>query len=231
MDPLQRSQWSAPDMVAGFAKSSPNQTLMAFAEHRLRAGGRVAIDIGCGAGRNLIPLAQQGWTIGGVDLSMPMVERAAARIRDESLQHAASVALAPMDAVPFLDAVADLVIAHGIWTLARSSAEFRRAAREAARITRDGGSLFLFTFSRHTVAASASPVPGEPFVFTEFSGEPQCFLTREQLIEELRAAEFEPDPAVPLTEHNLPRPGAVMTQRVPVIWEATFRRQARGIPR
>lgn len=216
-------------MVAGFAKSSPNETLMAFAGHRLAVGGRVAIDIGCGAGRNLVPLAQQGWSIAGVDLSKPMIERAAARIRDEHLRHTASVALAPMDALPFLDAVADLVVAHGIWNLARSSTEFRRAVREAARITRDGGSLFLFTFSRHTVAASASPVPGEPFVFTEFSGEPQCFLTREQLIEELRAAEFEPDPAVPMTEHNLPRAGAVMTQRVPVIWEATFRRQARGI--
>jgi ubiquinone/menaquinone biosynthesis C-methylase UbiE len=216
-------------MVAGFAKSSPNETLMAFAGHLLMAGGRVAIDIGCGAGRNLVPLAQQGWSIAGVDLSKPMIERAAARIRDESVQHGASVALAAMDALPFRDAVADLVIAHGIWNLARSSTQFRRAVREAARVTRDGGSLFLFTFSRHTVAGSASPVPGEPFVFTDFSGEPQCFLPREQLIDELRAVEFEPDSAVPLTEHNLPRPGAVMTQRVPVIWEATFRRQGRRI--
>lgn len=218
-------------MVAGFAKSSPNATLMAFAEHRLRDGGRVAIDIGCGAGRNLVPLAQQGWLIAGVDLSAPMVERAAARLREEHVQDSATVVLAPMSALPFADASADLVIAHGIWNLARSGGEFRRAVCEAARVSRDGASLFIFTFSRHTVAASAAPVAGEAFVFTEFSGQPQCFLTREQLLEELAAAEFELDAAVPLTEHNLPRAGAPMTQRVPVIWEATFRRQPRGIAR
>ena len=211
-------------MVAGFASSSPNETLMAFAARRLDPGGRIAIDVGCGAGRNLIPLAQQGWRILGVDLSKPMIERAAARIRGEHLQHTASVALAPMDALPVRGASADLVVAHGIWNLARSADEFRRAAGEAARVCRDGGALFLFTFSRHTVAPSAAPVPGEPFVFREFSGEPQCFLTEEQLLAELARAGFEPDPLVPLTEHNRPRAKALITQRGPVIWEGAFRR-------
>lgn len=211
-------------MVAGFARSAPNQTLMAFAADQLARGGTSAVDIGCGAGRNLIPLARQGWRIAGVDLSQPMIEKAAARIHEEGLQGQASVALSPMDALPFADASADLVIAHGIWNLARSAAEFRRAVSEAARICSDGAALFLFTFSRHTIAPAAVPIVGEPFVFREFSGEPQCFLTEGQLLEELGAAGFAPDPAVPLTEHNTPRAGALMTQRVPVIWEAVFRR-------
>jgi hypothetical protein len=132
-----------------------------------------------------------------------------------------------MDALPFGGGFADLVVAHGIWNLARSAGEFRRATREAARIGRDGAALFVFTFSRHTVPLSAIPIAGEDFVFTEFSGEPQCFLTREQLLEELQNAGFEPDPDVPLTEHNVPRPGALMAQRGPVIWEAAFTRRSR----
>ena len=131
---------------------------------------------------------------------------------------------ASMDRLPMHDASADLVVAHGIWNLARSAAEFRRAVAEAARIARPGAGLFLFTFSRNTLPPEAAPVPGEPFVFTQFSGEPQCFLTRAQLLEETAAAGFVPDPAVPPTEYNQPGTGPPRHGGPPAIWEAVFRR-------
>jgi hypothetical protein len=117
----------------------------------------------------------------------------------------------------------DLIVAHGIWNLARSGADFRGAVREAARAARPGAALFVFTFSRRTIAANASPVAGETFVFTQFSGQPQVFLTAEQLVDELEAAGFVPDDAVPLTEHNVPRPGSIRTGGAPVIYEGAFR--------
>jgi hypothetical protein len=61
-------------------------------------------------------------------------------------------------------------------------------------------------------------------VFTQFSGEPQCFLTEAQLLDELAAHGFAPDPHEGLSELNLPRPGALQTSRAPVIYEGVFRR-------
>jgi hypothetical protein len=90
-------------------------------------------------------------------------------------------------------------------------------------VSRPGAALFVFTFSRHTLPASAEPVADEPFVFTQFSGQPQCFVTERQLVAELGAFAFVPDPSLPIVEHNLPRPGALQTGRVPVIYEAGFR--------
>lgn len=225
MDPLRGSAWSAPDTVAGFSQSAANETLVRFAAAEHANGRRVGVDIGCGAARNLVPLARQGWTMIGLDLSRPMAEAALARIRGEAVADRALIALAPMDSLPLADESADLVVAHGIWNLARSGAEFRRAVREAGRVARNGAALFVFTFSRRTVPAAAAPVPGESFVFTEFSGQPQCFLTDAQLREELAAAGFEPDDAVPLTEHNVPKSGSLIRQGTPVIYEATFRRR------
>ena len=89
---------------------------------------------------------------------------------------------------------------------------------------RPAAGLFVFTFSRNTLSADVAPVPGEPFVFTEFSGRPQCFLTERQLIEELGAAGFDPDPGVPLTEYNRPPRGSLRTGGPPVIYEMAFRR-------
>ena len=225
MDPSAGSGWSAPETVAGFAQSAPNPVLLRFAEReRRRCRGRArALDVGCGAARNAIPLIHLGWDVIGIDLSWPMLGAAAERARQERVGDRLHLILAPMEQIPVRSQSVDLVIAHGIWNLARSAAEFRQAVREAARVARPGAGLFMFTFSRHTLPEETTPVEGEPFVFTQFSGQPQCFLTESQLIDELGAAGFARDPDVPLTEYNRPRPGTLLVGTVPVLYEAAFR--------
>jgi hypothetical protein len=151
-----------------------------------------------------------------------MLAAAAERAREERVADRVHPVLAPMDRIPARDRIFDLIIAHGIWNLARSAGEFRRAVGEAARIARSGAALFVFTFSRNTFPPDTQPVPGEPFVFTQFSGRPQCFLTDAQLVAELGALGFVRDPTVPLTEYNRPPPGA-LSSGAPVIYEAAFR--------
>ncbi len=219
------SPWNAPEMVAGFAQSAPNEVLVRFAGHERPIGRRaVAIDIGCGAARNAVPLARLGWEVIGTDLSWPMLEAGLRRAAAEAPGSRVLLLQAPMEALPVADGSADLVIAHGIWNLAESSAQFRRAVAEAARVARPGAALFVFTFSRHTLAADAAPVDGEPFVFTQFANRPQVFLTAAQLVDELAAAGFDAEPAVPLTEYN--QPGGLVRPTGPVIYEAAFRRRA-----
>ncbi|OFV91588.1 MAG: hypothetical protein A3G76_07885 [Acidobacteria bacterium RIFCSPLOWO2_12_FULL_65_11] len=230
MDPLAGSQWSAPGTVAGFAQSAPNAVLMKFAEEELRRHGSARVlDLGCGAGRNAVPLARLGWSVVGTDLSWPMLCAAATRRREDRLDDRLHLVLSPMESIPARDRSFDLVIAHGIWNLARSAAQFRRALAEAARVAKPGAGLFVFTFSRNTFPPQTEPVAGEPFVFTQFSGEPQCFLTEAQLVTELDRVGFAPDPGVPFREYNRPPPGALATGTMPVIYEAAFRHGAPAV--
>ena len=226
MDPLAGTPWSVPSTVEGFARGTPNPVLMAFAE-RLRSQPQrnLLLDIGCGAGRNAVPLARAGWRVAATDLSVPMLQAARRRAEVEGVSGSMQLCLARMDALPIASGTMDVVVAHGIWNLARSGREMRDAIREAARCARDGAALFVFTFSRHTLPDSAEPVAGETFVYTQFSGEPQCFLTEDQLFAELSDAGFVPDPALPLIEHNRPQAGTVRTMSGPVIYECGFRRQ------
>lgn len=206
--------------MAGFATASPNATLIGYAAAELgRTRQARLLDIGCGAGRNAVPLAALGWHVVGTDSSQPMLRAALAREGGRQLH----LANAEMAALPIQDASVDFIVAHGIWNLARSGGEFRAAVREAARVAKRGAALFLFTFSRNTLPVEVAPVAGETFVFTQFSGAPQCFLTEQQLIDEMHAAGFEPDPALPLRELNRPAPG-LRTAGGPVIYEGAFRR-------
>jgi SAM-dependent methyltransferase len=196
------------------------------------------LDVGCGAGRNALPLSAQGWRVLGLDMSLRMLQAGAERFRQESSypERAQRVegppagrlqfALAPMDRLPVANRSCDFIVAHGIWNLAQSGEEFRRAVREAARAAMPGAMLFVFTFSRNTLAGSARPIDGESFVFTQFSGSPQCFLTEEELVGQLAAAGFVRDNAVPLHELNRRAPNSLPARGAPVIYEGTFRRSS-----
>ncbi len=207
-------------MVDRFATSPPNPVLMAYAKELQHGRTELrALDIGCGAGSNALPLARMGWTVLGIDLSEPMLEAAERRAHAESLTARLRFQHAPMDQLPVEDNSYDLIVAHGIWNLARSAAEYRQALREAARAARPGAALFIYTFSRNTFPPDTEPVTDEPFVFTQFSGRPQCFLTEDQLIEELGSAGFQPEPGRPIQEYPQPRTGTK-----PAIYEGIFRR-------
>lgn len=223
MDPLAGSRWSEESTVEGFRTAQPNRVLLDYAGYVVTGAERL-LDIGCGAGRNAVPLAERGWQVIGLDLSRPMLDAAADRARRVPRPGSLHLAVAPMDRLPIRSQSMDVVVAHGIWNLARTAAEFRAAVHEAARVAREGARLFVFTFSRDTLAAGAQPLPGETFVFTQFSGAPQCFLTEAQLAAELHAAGFDRDLTLPVTEYNRPRPGTLTT--APVLLEAAFRRRA-----
>ena len=221
-DPLSGTPWSDAARVSGFAQSPPNQALMELAAARRDADRERLLDIGCGAGRNAVPLVRQGWTVAAIDLSLGMLRAAQQRLAAEAPGHRLGVALAPMEQLPIASGSIDFIVAHGIWNLAHTTAQFRAAVLEAARVARPGASLFVFTFSRSTLPASDQPLPGERYVFTRFSGGPQIFLTIEELVEELAAAGFSPDPSVPIVEHNRRAQSAVYVGGAPVFIEGVF---------
>lgn len=185
-------------------------------------GAGYAFDLGCGAGRNAVPLTLMGWDVFGMDLSWRMLAAAHQRVQVQQLTSRLHLALAPMVCIPARRDRFDLIIAHGIWNLARSGAEFRQALREATAVARAAAALFVVTFSRNTLPPEAEPVPGESFVFTQFSGQPQCFLAEDQLVSEFAAVGWAPDADIPVRELHRPRPGA-LTHGPPVIYEGLFR--------
>jgi SAM-dependent methyltransferase len=215
-------RWEIPATVANFRVNPPNEVLVAYAQRLQKRAAQPLniLDIGGGAGRNAVPLARLGCRVVCTDLSQPMLEAARDKVRAEGVEQLVELVQCPMAPLPFDDKQFDFIVAHGIWNLARSGREFRAAISEAARVARDGAGLFLFTFSRHTIPENDAPVADETFVFTQFNGEPQCFLSEDEIIAELAAIGFQNDG--PLTEYNRPAGPRLSAQGPPVLYEGTF---------
>ena len=102
--------------------------------------GSIALDVGCGAGVELVFLAQHGFKAIGVDIAPRALALAAARAKEAGVEvelREASVTALPLDG----DSV-DLVNDRGLLQHL-SESERARYAREVARVLKPGGILIL----------------------------------------------------------------------------------------
>jgi SAM-dependent methyltransferase len=113
------------------------------------APGMTVLDAGCGYGRNLVHLLREGCAVYALDASAEGVAhvRALARelapgLPDENFQVGA------IEAMPFADALADVVICNSVLHFARDEAQFLAMVTELWRVLRPGGLLFVRLGSR-----------------------------------------------------------------------------------
>ena len=111
--------------------------------------GRDVLDVGCGAGVEVVRFARGGARVTGVDLR----ESAIALTRAESCASRASgaaVAVADGEALPFPDASFDFVYAHGV---VQYTGDDRRLVAECHRVLRPGGLAMFQVYNRRVLAA------------------------------------------------------------------------------
>jgi arsenite methyltransferase len=111
--------------------------------------GSVVLDIGCGAGTDLLIAAQMTGSAGrviGVDMTPPMLERAAASATEMALGNV-ELHESLIEALPLEDATVDVVISNGVIDLVpNKDAVFG----EIDRVLRPGGRVQLADVIIHT---------------------------------------------------------------------------------
>jgi SAM-dependent methyltransferase len=113
--------------------------LVPFDQYR----GRRVLEVGCGAGTDLIRFARNGAITTGVDLAASSIKLAAGNFALEGRK--AELLVADGEALPFRPASFDLVYAHGV---VQYTTDDRALVRECRRVLRPGGTAVFQVYNR-----------------------------------------------------------------------------------
>jgi SAM-dependent methyltransferase len=113
------------------------------------APGMTVVDAGCGYGRNLVWLLREGCEVYALDASAEAVGhvRALARELAPSLP-AENFRVGAIEAMPFGDEMADVVICNSVLHFARDEEHFLAMVEELWRVLKPGGLFFCRLGSR-----------------------------------------------------------------------------------
>ena len=120
--------------------------------------GRRVLDVGCGAGTDLIRFARGGAVVTGVDLAASAVALAKQNFAQQGLQ--ADLREADGERLPFADASFDLVYAHGV---VQYTADDRALVGECRRVLKPGGEAVFQVYNRTKMRRCCASTPPANF--------------------------------------------------------------------
>ena len=113
--------------------------LVAFDAYR----GKRVLDVGCGAGTDLVRFAKGGAIVSGVDLSAAAIALARQNVSQQGLE--ADLREADGEHLPYAEATFDLVFAHGVVQYTPDGAAL---IRECQRVLKPGGEAIFQVYNR-----------------------------------------------------------------------------------
>jgi SAM-dependent methyltransferase len=144
---------------ADICDAATNEVLTRLREWKVLARAANILEIGCGTGRFVAPLAKAGHLAIGIDTSLGMLRRAELRCR--GLESALLVQTGGRDLSMFADSAFDVVLAIDSYPYIVAAGRKSSAAhvREAARVLRSQGWFVILNYSyRDDPAADAAEI-------------------------------------------------------------------------
>ena len=121
--------------------TEPEDSIVSFAQILRRKGCQTVLDVGCGAGRNAVFLAEEGFYVVGVDISPTALELALEKARSKGVDRCVFVKHDFLE-LPFPDARFDAAFScYAIENMSLSG--IRKALSEMRRVVEDGGLILV----------------------------------------------------------------------------------------
>ena len=138
--------WHGWDEYAPFYDWENARTLgrrdVGFWRETIRREAAPTLELGCGTGRLLVPMARTGVSITGIDRSRPMLARAFARAKRVPLAHRPAILCGDIRALPFPARSFGVVMApYGLLQSLVREADLTATLAEVARVLAKGGLL------------------------------------------------------------------------------------------
>ena len=146
---------------------------------RIVPGMRV-LDAGCGTGRNLVYLLQNGFEVFGVDESGEALAQTR-RVATELAPHLPldNFRVEPVEKMSYSDAGFDVVLSSAVLHFARDEGHWQSMVREMWRVLKPGGMLFARLASSIGIEDKIMPIDGRRYHLPDGS---ERFLADEAML-------------------------------------------------
>lgn len=148
--------------------------------------GMKVLDAGCGGGRNIYWLLQNGFDVFAVDINpdaigaiQDLAKRLSPGLPQENFQ------VGSLDSLPFADASFDWVICNAVLHFAEDRMQFDRWLAEQWRVLKPGGAFFARLASSIGIAELLVPTSNGRFLMPDGS---ERFVVDEQILREATGA-------------------------------------------
>ena len=106
---------------------------------------KIVLEVGCGAGIDLVRFAREGATVTGIDLSKNAIDLA--RKNFEQSQQKADLLVMNGECMQFADNTFDVVYAHGVL---QYTADPRKMIGELHRVLKPGGTAIMMVYNKYS---------------------------------------------------------------------------------
>jgi ubiquinone/menaquinone biosynthesis C-methylase UbiE len=159
------TQWDEILLDRNYSPEEPEETIVNFASFLHRNRKEATMDLACGAGRHVVYMAQQGFTVTGTDISATGLKMTQKKLRERSLT--ATLVRTAMNNLPFSDSSFDAVICTRAIYHQRLRG-IQQALSEIRRVLRKDGSVLIDFLSKRTyIHAKGVEIEAETFMETE----------------------------------------------------------------
>jgi len=145
------------------------------------------LDVGCGFANNLIPFADIGCEIHGVDLHEKMASTVTQIMKTRGYN--VQLEVGNNRALPYPDAHFDLLLSINTLHYESSGENFEKALQEFRRVLKPGGGCYISTAGPdHEICKRANPIGDSRFQIQDFdfrNGEIFYFVNSEKMLQDL----------------------------------------------
>ena len=149
-------------------------------------GCKKVLDVGCGAGRNLIYFLQNDYDVYGIDPNPDAIEQVKSLAKTLTPAHRSeNFTVCKAENLPFNDETFDLAICSAVLHFANDSNHFDAMLRSVWRVLKPGGYLFARLASDIGIESLVTPLGNSRFALPDGS---ERFLVNEQILMEYTEA-------------------------------------------
>ncbi|MBI5117962.1 class I SAM-dependent methyltransferase [Candidatus Poribacteria bacterium] len=180
---MDRNPWNEIFKEHGAFFGEPHEDMAGIVQLLKSRGAQVVLDLGSGSGRHVVYLAQNGFSVYGLDSSPEGVEITRTRLGGEGLT--ADLQLqSMMERLPYEDDFFDAVISIQVIHHAKI-ADIRRTVGEIARVLKKGGFVFVTVPKQRNVCETYQEIEPGTFVPQDGleKGLPHHYFTPDELRE------------------------------------------------